>query len=228
MEQNPLELTIAERRDVILGRIGSAAKWAGRDLEDITFVAVSKQQEDDRIQDALSAGHKVFGENRVQEAQQRWSQRFTDHRENIELRLIGPLQSNKALDAVKLFDVIETLDRLKLAGAIVRAADKAGRMPRLFVQVNIGAEPQKSGIIPADLPSLLSDIKGEYDLEPDGLMCIPPQAEAASPHFWYLANIAADHGLKFLSMGMSADYETAIKMGATHVRIGSAFFGPRS
>lgn len=227
MEQNPLELTIAERRDVILGRIAAAAKWAKRDPSEISFVAVSKQQCDERVAKALSAGQKIFGENRVQEAQQRWRDQFADHRKNTELRLIGPLQSNKALDAVKLFDVIETLDRMKLAGALVRAAEKAGRLPKLLVQVNIGAEPQKSGVLPDELPAFLSQIKNEYNLQPEGLMCIPPQSEAPSPHFWYLANLAADHGLNHLSMGMSADYETAIKMGATHVRIGSAFFGSR-
>ncbi len=221
------DLSIAERRAAILGRIADAAKWANRDAADISFVAVSKQQPDDHIRAALAAGHCVFGENRVQEAQSRWGETFKDKRADLELRLIGPLQTNKALDAVKLFDVIETLDRMKLAGAIVKAAEKTGTLPELFVQVNIGGEDQKSGILPDELPAFLKGLKREYDIEPAGLMCIPPFGEAPSPHFWGLTELAARHGLEKLSMGMSADYETAIKMGATHVRIGSAFLGAR-
>lgn len=175
----------------------------------------------------LAAGQTVFGENRVQEAQAQWGDTFKAHRENIELRLIGPLQTNKADDAVRLFDVIETLDREKLAKAIAKAADKTGRCPRLFVQVNTGEEVQKSGVLPGDLPMFIKSIRGEYNLSPEGLMCIPPVDEAASPHFWFLSNLAKDHGLKMLSMGMSGDFETAIKLGATHVRVGSALFGER-
>ena len=219
--------SIAERRDLILERIADAAKWANRSPTDISFVAVSKQQADDRVLEALRAGQTVFGENRVQEAQGRWENIFSDHRDGIELRLIGPLQTNKAEDAVNLFDVIETLDRLKLAKAIIKAADKIGKMPELFVQVNIGAEPQKSGVLPAELPTFLQALKKELDIKPSGLMCIPPAAEAPSPHFWYLANLAQAYGIEKLSMGMSGDYETAVKMGATHVRVGSALFGPR-
>ncbi len=222
------ELTIAKRRDVILERMASAAKWAGRTSSDINFVAVSKQQPDDRVLAGLEAGQTIFGENRVQEAMGRWNGAFAEHRESLELRLIGPLQTNKAEDAVLLFDVIETLDRMKLAGALVKAADKTGRMPRLLIQVNIGVEPQKSGVLPDELPAFLKSLKTEYDILPEGLMCIPPSGEAASPHFWWLANLAKDYGLKTLSMGMSSDYETAIKMGATHVRVGSLFFGART
>ena len=221
------DLTISERYQEILSRINAAAKGCGRDPDDISLVAVSKVQPDARIQALLDAGHGVFGENRVQEAQGRWDDRFGAHRSNIELRLIGPLQTNKVETAVRLFDVIETLDREKLAGAIVRAAEKTGRMPNLFVQVNTGEEGQKSGIAPSDLPAFLKRIRKEYALEIDGLMCIPPMGEAASPHFWFLKTLAADHGLTQLSMGMSADFETAIKFGATHVRVGSALFGAR-
>lgn len=228
MQHDLTELSIAERHKAILNNINAAAKWAGRSPDDISFVAVSKLQPDDHIDQALKAGQSIFGENRVQEAQTRWGETFADQRDHLELRLIGPLQTNKALDAVKLFDVIETLDRMKLAGALIKAAEKTGALPQLFVQVNIGAEPQKSGVLPDELPRFLNDLKSEYDLIPEGLMCLPPAGEAASPHFWYLANLAQDHGITQLSMGMSADYETAIKMGATHVRIGSAFLGSRS
>lgn len=221
------DMTIAQRREAILSKISKAAKWADRSSESIEFVAVSKLQPDDHIREALAAGHRVFGENRVQEAQTRWGENFADQRNDLELRLIGPLQTNKALEAVQLFDVIETLDRMKLAGALIRAAEKTGTLPRLFVQVNIGAEPQKSGVHPDELPGFLDDLKSEYNITPEGLMCIPPAGEAASPHFWYLSNLAQEHGMTNLSMGMSADYETAIKMGATHVRIGSAFLGRR-
>ncbi len=220
-------LTISDRYEEILGRIDQAAKGADRAPDDISLVAVSKVQSDDRVQALLQCGHCIFGENRVQEAQGRWGERFSDMRPDIELRLIGPLQTNKAEQAVKLFDVIETLDRLKLAGALLRAAEKVGRMPQVFVQVNTGEEVQKSGVMPGALPGFLRDLKTEYDLIPDGLMCIPPVGEAASPHFWWLANMAADHGISSLSMGMSSDFETAIKMGATHIRVGSALFGAR-
>ncbi|NNE58930.1 MAG: YggS family pyridoxal phosphate-dependent enzyme [Hellea sp.] len=227
MSQDLSETSIAERRAAILERIALAAKSSGRSAGEITFVAVSKQQPDQNVAAALAAGHRVFGENRVQEAAARWDERFMGHRDQIELRLIGPLQTNKAVDACSLFDVIETLDRMKLAGALIKAAEKTGRMPRLFVQVNIGAEDQKSGVLPGDLSGFLKSLKSEYDITPEGLMCIPPLGEAASPHFWYLANLAENHGIQNLSMGMSSDYETAIKMGATHIRIGSAFLGVR-
>ncbi len=190
-------------------------------------MAVSKVQPDDRVQALLDCGHRTFGENRVQEAQSRWGDRFSGYRDSMELRLIGPLQTNKAEDAVRLFDVIETLDRDKLAKALVTAAEKVGRMPRLMVQVNTGEEPQKSGVLPSELPAFLTRLEKEYDLRPEGLMCIPPAGQAASPHFWWLGNLARDHGLGLLSMGMSSDYETAIKMGATHIRVGSALFGER-
>ena len=145
----------------------------------------------------------------------------------MELRLIGPLQTNKAADAVALFDVIETLDREKLLKALIKAVGKDGKMPRLYVQVNTGAEAQKSGVLPAELPAFLKLMRKTYDLEPEGLMCIPPMGEAASPHFWLLSNLARENGIEKLSMGMSGDYETAAEMGATSVRVGSALFGAR-
>ena len=219
--------TVKEKRALILERISAAAKRAGR-IDLPALVAVSKVQPDARIVEALAAGQVIFGENRVQEAQQRWSETFADKRAGLELRLIGPLQTNKAVDAVKLFDVIETVDREKLVKAILKAADKIGRLPRLYVQVNTGEEAQKSGVLPQDLPEFLARLSSEYNLTPEGLMCIPPAGEAASPHFWFLKNLAKDHGIEKLSMGMSADYETATELGATSVRVGSALFGARN
>lgn len=219
--------SVSERRSEILDRIAAAAKRAGRNASDIALVAVSKQQSDDRVRAGLDAGQMIFGENRVQEAAARWHERFRDYRDHIELRLIGPLQTNKADEAVAIFDVIETLDREKLLKALLKAADKAGRMPELFVQVNTGEEPQKSGLLPHELGVFLDNIFSEYAIRPTGLMCIPPVGEAASPHFWLLNNLARDHGLEKLSMGMSADFETAIEMGATYIRVGSALFGAR-
>lgn len=173
----------------------------------------------------LAAGQRVFGENRVQEAQERWATR--PERPALELRLIGPLQTNKARDAVELFDVIETLDRTKLAAALVDAAAKAGRMPRLYVQVNTGEEPQKAGVAPRDTDAFIASLRADYGLEPEGLMCIPPADEPAGLHFALLARIAARNGLSKLSMGMSSDYETGVRFGATSVRVGSALFGAR-
>ncbi len=219
--------TIAERRAATLAAISDAAKRANRD-DDITLIAVSKMQSDDRVAQMLSCGQTVFGENRVQEAQRRWGEVFVDQRAALTLHLIGPLQSNKAEDAVKLFDVIETIDREKILGALVKACQKTEQpMPRLFVQVNTGEEPQKSGVLPADLPAFLKVMRETYGLTPEGLMCIPPAAEAASPHFWFLANLARDNNITKLSMGMSGDFETAVAMGATSVRVGSGLFGSR-
>lgn len=217
--------TIATARTEILNRIKIASDKAG--VPAPTLIAVSKVQTDARIQAGLDAGLTVFGENRVQEAQARWGKTFADHRDTLELHLIGPLQTNKAKDAVALFDVIQTVDRERLVKAIVKAADAVGRMPRLFVQVNIGQEDQKAGVAPADLGAFLDRLRGEYNLEPEGLMCIPPVDEPAAPHFWRLETMAKTHGLSGLSMGMSADFETAIPFGATHVRVGSAIFGAR-
>lgn len=220
------DLSIAERRAAILARISAAAEQAGRNPADIALVAVSKQQPDDRIDAMLATGQRVYGENRVQEAQGRWGPRRA--LAGLELRLIGPLQSNKAADAVALFDVIETLDRPKLAREIAEACAKQGRAPQLLVQVNTGLEPQKAGIAPADADRFIAECQRLYGLQIVGLMCIPPADQPPAPHFAQLAAIAARNGLATLSMGMSDDFEIAIGAGATHVRIGSALFGARN
>lgn len=216
--------SIQVRLCAIRARIAEAAISAGRDPGSVTLTAVSKTQPPEAVDAALAAGQSVFGENRVQEAQGRW---FERDRTDLELRLIGPLQSNKAEDAVALFDVIETLDREKLMRALAEAARKVGRSPRLLVQVNTGAEPQKAGVLPAQADALIDLARTIYDLPVEGVMAIPPAAEAAGLHFALLAKIAARNGLSVLSMGMSADFETAIRFGATHVRVGSALFGRR-
>lgn len=207
----------------MLRRVARAAEAAGRGPDDITLVAVSKQQPWPRVEALLAAGQRVFGENRVQEARERWSER----RQDVELRLVGPLQSNKAAEAVRLFDAIETLDREKLARALAEEIQRQGNAPRLYVQVNTGEEPQKAGIAPAEADSFIALCRGTYGLTIDGLMCIPPQDEPAGPHFALLGKIAARNGLARLSMGMSEDFETAVRFGATSVRVGSALFGPR-
>lgn len=224
LDPNP---SIADARQTTLDRIATSAKRDGRQADDITLVAVSKQQSDERVRAILETGQMVFGENRVQEAQQRWQQSFADWRDKIELRLIGPLQTNKAGDACQLFDVIETLDREKLAKALLAAAAKTGKMPRLFVQVNTGEEEQKAGIAQDGLDTFIKLLRSDYQIEPEGLMCIPPAAFAAGPHFALLKKLAERNGLSKLSMGMSEDFETAIELGATHVRVGSALFGAR-
>lgn len=216
---------ISNQHKTVLANLAAASKRAGREAADL--VAVSKIQPDARIAQMLKTGQRIFGENRVQEAQTRWGETFADHRGDVELRLIGPLQTNKAADAVALFDVIETVDREKLLKALVKAVGADGTMPRLYVQVNTGEEEQKSGVRPADLPAFLKLMRETYELEPEGLMCIPPAGEAASPHFWMLSNLAKNNGVAKLSMGMSGDYEIAAEMGATSVRVGSALFGAR-
>lgn len=206
----------------MLDRIAAAAREAGRSPADVTLVAVSKQQADEKIDAMLAAGQRVFGENRVQEAMGRWIPR----REGVELRLIGPLQTNKVREAVALFDVIETVDREKLAAALAREMARSDKTVRLYVQVNTGREPQKAGVLPADVDAFVAHCR-DLGLTIEGLMCIPPEAEPAEPHFAMLADIAARNGLERLSMGMSADYETAVRLGATSVRVGSALFGGR-
>ncbi|HHI88928.1 MAG TPA: YggS family pyridoxal phosphate-dependent enzyme [Hellea balneolensis] len=223
---------IHNQRADILARINTAAIKSGRTGEDITLIAVSKQQPDRRISDMLAEGQTVFGENRVQEAQNRWRDRFGEARPGIKLHLIGPLQTNKTRAAVELFDVIQTLDREKLAKALVRAMENTGKTPELFVQVNTGEEPQKAGVRPQEVDNFIKTLRAVYDLHPCGLMCIPPMGtansgQAAGPHFALLRKLAVRNGLAKLSMGMSADFETAIAFGATHVRVGSALFGPR-
>jgi pyridoxal phosphate enzyme (YggS family) len=213
----------AAARAEVLARIARAAEGAGRAAEDVTLVAVSKQQPWDRVQAVLDAGQRVFGENRVQEAAERWA----DRREGLELHLIGPLQTNKAREALALFDVVETLDREKLARVLADEAARSGHAPRLYVQVNTGEEPQKAGVAPLAADALIKACREVYGLHIEGLMCIPPEDEPPAPHFALLAKIAARNGLERLSMGMSADFETAAAMGATSVRVGSALFGPR-
>ena len=223
------QLAIAEDADAwarIRARMAAAARGAGRDPISVTLTAVSKQQPWSAIAPVLDAGQRVFGENRVQEAGSRWGELRTTS-PDLELRLIGPLQTNKAKDAVALFDVIETLDREKLARALADAALALGRVPRLYVEVNTGEEPQKAGVPPLETDAFIARMRGEYGLKVEGLMCIPPRGEAAGPHFALLADIAARNGLSGLSMGMSADFETAIRFGATSVRVGAALFGAR-
>lgn len=206
----------------MLDRIAVAARQAGRAPQDVTLVAVSKQQPDELIDAMLAAGQRVFGENRVQEAAARWAFR----RAGVELRLIGPLQTNKVREAIALFDVIETIDREKLARAVAAELARSERAPRLYVQVNIGEEPQKAGIAPDAADAFIALCRG-LGLTIEGLMCIPPDAMPAEPFFARLAEIAARNGLTRLSMGMSADYEAAVRLGATSVRVGSALFGGR-
>jgi PLP dependent protein len=207
-------------------RLARAARDCGRAPESVTLVCVSKTFPADAIAPVLMAGERTFGENKVQEAASKWPalrERFPD----VALHLIGPLQSNKAEDAVALFDVIESVDRPKIAAALAKAMDKVGRRPRLYVQVNTGSEPQKAGIVPTEADAFIASCRSEYGLTIDGLMCIPPIDDQASPHFALLAKIAARNGVRTLSMGMSADFELAIQLGATHVRVGSAIFGAR-
>ena len=216
--------SVSQRRSALSETITRAATEAGRNDPPV-LVAVSKKQPDHRITEALDDGHRVFGENRVQEAQARWGERRSQYAD-LQLRLIGPLQTNKSEDAVALFDVIETLDRPKLARSLAKAMTKLGRQIPVLIQVNTGAETQKSGVLQADLPELLA-VAEEVGLRVGGLMCIPPADEPAGPHFALLARMARLHGLNTISMGMSGDFETAIRFGATHVRIGSGFFGDR-
>ena len=220
-----IEADISERLDDVRSKITAAAGRAGREGDDVTLVAISKTQPDERIAAALAAGHRVFGENRVQEAEAHWAAR-REATDDLELHLVGPLQSNKVRDAVALFDVIQTVDRPKLAARLAREFDRAGRQLRCFVQVNTGEEPQKAGIVPADADAFIAECRS-LELPVEGLMCIPPADEPAPPHFALLGEIAARNGLASLSMGMSADFETAVRLGATHVRIGTAIFGER-
>lgn len=218
-------MSVSENLSEIEDRILKACQKAGRDTQP-ELVAVSKRQTDERVDAALSAGVRIFGENRVQEAQTRWTERKTQY-PDLKLRLIGPLQTNKSEDAVALFDTIDVLDRPKLARTLAEAIQKLGKAPDILIQVNTGEEPQKAGVLPADLDHFLTQVCKEHDLAPKGLMCIPPADEPAGPHFALLAKLATRYGLKQLSMGMSGDFETAILFGATHIRVGSAIFGAR-
>lgn len=209
----------------VRARIAAAARGVKRDPAEVTLIVVSKTFEAEAIRPVLAAGQRQFGENRVQEAKGKWpalKAEFPD----VHLALIGPLQSNKAAEAVALFDAIHSVDRPKIARAIAEEMKRQGRRLDLYIQVNTGEEPQKAGVHAKDLGSLLALCR-ELGLPMSGLMCIPPVEEAPAVHFAFLAKLAAEHGLKGLSMGMSSDYEAAVEMGATHVRVGSAIFGAR-
>ncbi|KPP89065.1 MAG: PLP-dependent protein modulating 2-ketobutyrate and CoA availability YggS [Rhodobacteraceae bacterium HLUCCA08] len=214
-------MSIAEIRD----RIATAARAVGRDPAGVTLIAVSKQQPLARVEAILSEGHRVFGENRVQEAAGKWPE-FRARFDAVRLHLIGPLQTNKARQAMELADAIHSVDRPRLAATIARIAQETGHCPELFVQVNTGEEPQKAGVLPAEADGFVATCRG-MDLPLAGLMCIPPVEEEPSLHFALLRKIAERNGLAGLSMGMSEDFETAVRLGATHVRVGSAIFGAR-
>jgi len=210
----------------ILARIAAARKKAVAPAPSTTLIAVTKTHEADAIRPVLDAGHRVFGENRVQEAMGKWPALRAAYRD-IELHLIGPLQSNKTREAVEAFDAIHSLDRPKLAHALKAELEKSNKSPTLFIQVNTGEEPQKAGIAPQDTAAFVVLCRDELKLPVKGLMCIPPNNENPAPHFALLQKLARENGLPLLSMGMSGDFESAIKFGATHVRVGSAIFGER-
>jgi len=210
----------------IKARIDKAASDAGHPAGAARLIAVSKVQPVEKLEAALAAGHRLFGENRVQEAKAKFPsarERYPD----IELHLIGPLQTNKVKEAVALFDVIQTLDRPKLAAALAEEGRRQGRLPRLLVEVNVGAEPQKAGIAPADLAAFLEECRDTHGLTIDGLMCIPPADQEPAPFFTLLSDLAQRHGLSEVSMGMSGDFELAVRLGASFVRVGTAIFGER-
>jgi pyridoxal phosphate enzyme (YggS family) len=218
--------TLSSGLVTVRAEIDRACREASRDPSGVTLVAVSKTFFADAIEPVLAAGQKVFGENRVQEAQKKWPALIAGH-PGVELHMIGPLQSNKAKEAVTLFDAIHSVDRPSLCEAMGKEIAKQGKRPKLFVEINTGAEPQKAGALPQDADDFLARCRDAYGLTIDGLMCIPPAEEAPAPHFALTAKIAKRNGLKLLSMGMSADFPAAIAMGATHVRVGSAIFGAR-
>lgn len=210
----------------ITDQIAKAESDAGRDAGSVSLIAVSKVQPNERVAAVLDEGHRIFGENKVQEAAGKWPD-FRAQYDGLELHLIGPLQTNKARQAMELADFIHTLDRPKLANTLSRLAQEIGRCPELFIQVNTGEEEQKAGILPLDADAFITECRA-LDLPVRGLMCIPPVDEEASLHFALLAKIAARNGLTGLSMGMSSDFEKAVALGATHVRVGSAIFGERT
>ncbi len=217
---------VAANLAAVRNAIAGAARAAGRDPAGVTLVAVGKVQPIGKLEAALDAGQRVFGENRVQEAKAKFPalrERYPD----IELHLIGPLQTNKVKEAVALFDVIQTVDRPKLAKALAEEMAKQDRRPACYVEVNTGAEPQKAGIPPEEVGAFLETCRTEYGLPVSGLMCIPPADEEPALHFALLSDLAKRHGLPVVSMGMSGDYETAVRFGATHVRVGTAIFGAR-
>lgn len=218
-----------ERHDMSLTdiqtRIKKECTRMGRPADEVALIAVSKMQPNARVEDALKEGHRIFGENRVQEAADKWPM-FKESYEGVELHLLGPLQSNKARQAIELFDVIHSVDRLKIAKTLARLQNETGRRPRVFLQINTGKEPQKAGVMPEDADVFVAECQA-LGLNVIGLMCIPPADEEPSLHFALLAKIAARNGLAELSMGMSGDFERAVALGATYVRVGSAIFGAR-
>jgi pyridoxal phosphate enzyme (YggS family) len=217
---------VAEGLRAVRSAIAAAARRAGRDPGAIDLIAVSKTQPSERIEEAIAAGQRAFGENRVQEAAAKFPALKAGHTD-LRLHLIGPLQTNKAREAVRLFDAIETLDRPRLAEALAIAMEKEGRRPECFIQVNTGEEPQKAGVAPKEADGLIAEARERWALPVVGLMCIPPMEDEPALHFALLAKIARRNGLDRLSMGMSADFETAIRLGATELRIGTAIFGER-
>ena len=221
-DREAIAANLAQVRD----RVAEATRAAGRDTAQVTLVAVGKVHGVTYIEAALDAGQRIFGENRVQEAENKFPALKSAH-EDLVLHLIGPLQTNKARDAVQLFDVIETVDRPKLARTLAKEMDRLGRRPACYIQVNTGEEAQKAGVMPADADTLIALARDELGLPVEGLMCIPPVDDEPAPHFALLATIAKRNGLAKLSMGMTADFEIAIRFGATHVRVGTAIFGPR-
>jgi len=217
---------VAARLSEVKIRIAEAARSADRQVEDVALVAVSKTFDAEEIRPVIAAGQRLFGENRVQEAHGKWPKLREDY-SGLQLHLIGPLQTNKVKDAIALFDVIETLDREKLARAFVKESEKGAELPELFIQINTGEEPQKAGLLPKEADAFIALCRDELGLPVTGLMCIPPVEEEPSLHFALLRKIAERNGLAKLSMGMSADYDVAVTFGATHVRVGSAIFGER-
>jgi PLP dependent protein len=225
MQEEPGQ-SAAERLKAVRQRIAAAAREAGRAPEDVRLIAVSKTFEADAVLPLIAAGQRLFGENRVQEAAGKWPA-LRERHPDVELHLVGPLQTNKAREAVGLFDAIHSLDRDRLAAALAREMARAGRAPMLFVQVNTGQEPQKAGVSPREAVTFVERCQNEHGLEIAGLMCLPPFDEPPGPHFALLAKLAREAGVEHLSMGMSADFETAIAFGATYVRVGTALFGER-
>ena len=213
--------------EMVRAQIRQACREAGRDEADVTLIAVSKTHGPEKIRPVLEAGQRVFGENRVQEARDKWPG-LREAFAGVRVHLIGPLQTNKVRDAVRLFDVIHTVDRPKLARALAREMEKQGKSLPVFIQVNTGEEPQKAGVSPREADAFIAACRDEYGLNVTGLMCIPPVHEEPALHFALLEKIARRNGLAGLSMGMSGDFETAIRFGATHVRVGSAIFGARN
>jgi len=220
------DTNLAAALTAVRAEIVAACRDAGRDPASVTLVAVSKNFGPDAIEPVIAAGQRVFGENRVQEAKGKWPALLARHG-RLELHLVGSLQSNKAKDAVALFDAIHSLDRESLAQALAKEIERQGRRPLLFAEINTGAEPQKAGVLPQDADAFLAACRERHGLTISGLMCIPPAQEAPAPHFALTAQIARRNGLALLSMGMSADFPVAIAFGATHVRVGTAIFGVR-